>query len=374
MQATSNSRQPMTTDAQRWTAIATRDSAFDGVFYYGTLSTRIFCRPSCASRPARRASVRFFASPAEAQAAAFRPCKRCNPLAQRDPLVARIEAVARHITEHADESLPLARIAARAALSPAHFQRVFKTHFGVTPRAYQDGVRLSRLRQGLRSGSTVIEAIATAGYSSGSRVYGEAARNLGMTPSTYRSGGAGEIVSYACRDTALGPLLMAATARGVCFAQFGPSQASLLGQLAAEFPAATLIASTQAESPELDAWMQAFAVHLQGLAPRPDIPLDLRGTAFQVRVWRFLLGLVSGDIVSYTELAAAIGAPKAVRAAASACGANRIAVLIPCHRVLRGDGGLGGYRWGLERKRALLDIERSAGPGGSRQGGPLAAS
>jgi AraC family transcriptional regulator of adaptative response/methylated-DNA-[protein]-cysteine methyltransferase len=285
-----------------------------------------------------------------------------------------LEAVAQYIAENASQALPLARLAALAALSPTHFQRVFKAHFGVTPRSYQDGVRLSRLRQELRAGTTVLDAITSAGYSSGSRVYGEAARHLGMTPSTYRAGGAREKISYACRDTSLGPLMMAATARGVCFAEFGESSTALLEQLAREFPAATLEPSAQAASPALDAWMQAFARHLDSAAPRPDIPLDLRGTAFQVRVWRFLLGLAAGDVVSYTEVARAIGAPKAVRAAASACGANRIAILIPCHRVLRGDGGLGGYRWGLDRKRALIDRERADARGGSRQARSRAAT
>jgi len=182
-----------------------------------------------------------------------------------------------------------------------------------------------------------------------------------MTPSAYREGGAGETIAYACRPTALGQLMMAATDRGVCFAQFGPSAAALRRELASEFPKATLSPSPLAKSAQLDAWVRAFEAHVAGRAPRPDVPLDLRGTAFQIRVWRFLLGIREGEVLSYTEVAAGIGAPKAVRAAASACGANRIAVLVPCHRVLRGDGGLGGYRWGLERKRALLDRERAAG-------------
>lgn len=374
MPSSRSKRPQMTTDAQRWQAIQIRDAGLDGTFYYGTLSTRIYCRPSCASRPARRASVRFFDSTAAADAAGFRPCKRCKPRDNRDPLAVRLEAVAQYIAENASQALPLARLAALAALSPTHFQRVFKAHFGVTPRSYQDGVRLSRLRQELRAGTTVLDAITAAGYSSGSRIYGEAARHLGMTPSTYRAGGARETISYACRDTSLGPLMMAATARGVCFAEFGESPPALLEQLAREFPAATLEPSGQAASPALDAWMQAFARHLDSAAPRPDIPLDLRGTAFQVRVWRFLLGLAAADVVSYTEVARAIGAPKAVRAAASACGANRIAILIPCHRVLRGDGGLGGYRWGLDRKRALIDRERADARGRSRHARSIAAT
>jgi len=270
-----------------------------------------------------------------------------------------MQALARYIEENAGETLSLARLAKQVHLSPAHLQRKFKAVLGVSPKAYQDAVRLKRLKSGLRSGQSVLDSITDAGFQSTSRVYGATTRNLGMTPSAYRAGGAGETIAYACRDTALGALLMGATDRGVCFAQFGKSESRLAAQLRAEFPSATLVQSSMADSPELDAWIQAFEAHIAGTAPRPDLPLDLRGTAFQIRVWRFLLRVPEGEVISYGELAAGIGAPKAVRAAASACAANRIAVLVPCHRVLRGDGGLGGYRWGLERKRALLDHERA---------------
>jgi AraC family transcriptional regulator, regulatory protein of adaptative response / methylated-DNA-[protein]-cysteine methyltransferase len=205
----------------------------------------------------------------------------------------------------------------------------------------------------------VLDAITEAGFESTSRIYSHAPRNLGMTPSAYRRGGAGESIAYAVRATTMGPLLMAATDRGVCFAQFGESEASLIGQLKNEFPNATHTPSRMSDSRELDAWIQAFEAHLRGDAPRPDLPLDLRGTAFQIRIWRFLLRVPEGGVMSYAELAAGVGAPRAVRAAASACAANRIAVLVPCHRVLRADGGLGGYRWGLERKRVLIDQERA---------------
>jgi len=353
----------MPAEPDLWRAVTARDARQDGQFWYAVVTTGVFCRPSCPSRRPRRDNVRFFPSTDAAVAAGFRPCKRCRPLAIRDAQSERIGAIARHIEAHADETLPLARLAAKAGMSPAHFQRRFKAYIGVSPKAYQDGVRLARLKDGLRSGGAVLDAIVAAGFSSTSRVYGEASRNLGMTPSAYRSGGAGETIAYACRDTALGPLMMAATDRGVCFAQFGRDEASLHKALAAEFPKAALTPSPMTSSPELDAWITAFEAHVAGRAPRPDVPLDLRGTAFQVRVWRFLLGIREGDVLSYGELAAGVGAPRAIRAAASACAANRIAVLVPCHRVLRGDGGLGGYRWGLERKRALLDRERRGARG-----------
>ncbi len=291
------------------------------------------------------------------------PSTRSKPSCTRDAaarLAARMRAVAEYIDGHADEPLPLARLARAAGMSAPHLQRRFKAVLGVSPKAYQDGARLRRLKSGLRAGRGVADAIFDAGFGSTSRVYGEVGRNIGMTPSTYRAGGAGEHIAYACRDTVLGPLMMAATVRGVCFAQFGTGATALLAQLRAEFPQATLIPSAAQSAPDLDAWMAALDAHLSAGGPRPEVPLDLRGTAFQIRVWRFLLGIPAGQAVSYAELATGIGAPRAVRAAASACAANRVAVLIPCHRVLRSDGGLGGYRWGLERKRTLLARERTS--------------
>jgi AraC family transcriptional regulator of adaptative response/methylated-DNA-[protein]-cysteine methyltransferase len=203
----------------------------------------------------------------------------------------------------------------------------------------------------------VLESVGAAGFGSTSRVYDSAARNLGMTPSVYRAGAEGEIIYHACRETTLGWLLMAATDRGVCFAQFGASERALEEALCSEFPHATVVASQTTGSLALDDWMRALEMHLAGAAPHPDLPLDLRGTAFQIKVWRFLLSVPEGQVISYREVADAVGAPKAARAVASACASNRVAVLVPCHRVLRGDGGLGGYRWGLARKRALLDAE-----------------
>jgi AraC family transcriptional regulator of adaptative response/methylated-DNA-[protein]-cysteine methyltransferase len=267
--------------------------------------------------------------------------------------------LAKYIDRHADQPLSLKKLAGQAQLSPAHLQRVFKAALGVSPKAYHDAARMRLLKGALKSGKGVLESITEAGFQSTSRVYGHATRSLGMTPSTYRTGGSGEAIAYAFRVTALGPLMMAATDRGVCFAQFGRSEQSLVEQLQAEFPKATVRESDAAHSAALDAWMEAFDAHIAGSAPRPDVPLDLRGTAFQIRVWRFLLDVPEGDIVSYAELATGIGAPSAVRAAAGACAANRIAVLVPCHRVLRGDGGMGGYRWGIERKRVLIDRERA---------------
>ncbi len=270
-----------------------------------------------------------------------------------------MRAMADYIDAHADQPLPLTRLADQAGMSPFHFQRTFKAVIGVSPKAYHAAARLRAFKARLREGDNVLEATFDAGYGSTSRVYEQVDGGLGMTPSAYRAGGAGETIVHAVRDTALGPLMMAATERGVCFVQFGDGPDALLAQLRKEFPRATLAPASPDAAAPLDDWMAALSDHLAGAGPRPDLPLDLRGTAFQIKVWRFLLSVRPGDVVSYSELAAGVGAPRATRAAASACAANRLAVLVPCHRALRADGGLGGYRWGLERKRALLDAERS---------------
>jgi len=270
-----------------------------------------------------------------------------------------MQAIAAFISAHADEPLSLKSLADEAGLSPFHLQRRFKAEIGVSPKDYHAAERLKTFKSRLRSGESVTAATHEAGYGSTSRVYERVVDGaLGMTPSAYRAGGAGETIVFAVRPTALGELLMAATERGVCSVAFGADASALEAQLRAEFPRAIVQPATSEAQIPLDAWMTALDAHLSAGGPRPDLPLDLRGTAFQIRVWRFLLGVKPGDVVSYCELAAGIGAPRAVRAAAGACAANRLAVLIPCHRALRANGELGGYRWGLERKRALLDAER----------------
>lgn len=360
--------EPTEIDAQRRAALATRDRRADGSFVYAVKTTGVFCRPSCAARAPRPENIRLFDTTAEALAAGFRPCRRCHPLtaANAEPEVSLMAAIADYIARHADEPLGLGPLAAQAGLSPAHFQRRFKAVMGISARDFHEAVRLRRFKRGLRGGGDVLGAALDAGYGSASRAHARADGALGMTPAAYRTGGAGEVISYAVRETALGPLLMAATARGVCCVEFGEDEAALLARLSEEFPRAQLAPAGTETAAALDGWMAALADHLANAAPRPDLPLDLRGTAFQLSVWRFLMRVPPGEVVSYTELAGGVGRPQAVRAAASACAANRIAVLIPCHRALRADGGLGGYRWGLARKRALLDAERAAGKAGSR--------
>ncbi len=337
-------------------AIASRDKASDGKFFYGVITTGIFCKPSCTARPALPENQRFFPGIEAAIVAGFRPCKRCQPTAGTP--ANRLVEVARFIESHADERLTLASLADQAGISSSRLQRIFKQAFGLSPKAFQDAVRMRQFKHSLKHGDSVTDAIFSSGFGSTSRVYGEATRNIGMTPKAYRAGGAGETITYANRNTALGPMTMAATRKGVCFVHFGESRESLLAQLKAEFPKAQLTESSAQDTVELDTWIDALDKHISTAAPRPDLPIDLRGTAFQTQVWRFLTSIHEGEVLTYSELATRIGKPKAVRAVASACAANRIGVLIPCHRVLRSDGGPGGYRWGLERKRALLDAER----------------
>ncbi len=358
MTNTVNGNSQMPNEGVMRTAVANRDAKLDGAFVYGVLTTGVYCRPSCPSRAANPGNIRFFRDPSAAESAGLRACKRCDPRGVADRHVGLMQDIARYIERYADQPLSLKTLARQAQLSPAYLQRVFKGALGVSPKAYHDAARLRLLKGALKSGKTVLDSINEAGFQSTSRVYGHATRTLGMTPSTYRSGGLGETITYAFRDTALGPLLMAAAARGVCFAQFGESEQALVDQLQTEFPRAIFQKSDATQSPALDAWIEALEAHIGGSAPRPEVPVDLRGTAFQIRVWRFLLDVPEGDVLSYTEVAAGIGAPKSARAAAAACGANRIAILVPCHRVLRSDGGLAGYRWGLERKRVLIDQER----------------
>jgi len=260
---------------------------------------------------------------------------------------AQMQALAAYITAHADEPLSLASLARETGMSPHHLQRTFTALIGVSPKAFHAAARVTAFKARLRAGARVTAAMYDAGYGSSSRAHATVDGTLGMTPSAYRAGGAGETIVYAVRTTPLGELMMAATERGVCFVDFGVDEDELRGRLAAEFPRATVEPATADAQVPLDAWMAALGAHLASGVPRPDLPLDLRGTALQIRVWTFLLSVKPGDVVSYTELAAGVGRPRAVRAVANACAANRLAVLVPCHRALRADGGLGGYRWGL---------------------------
>jgi len=351
----------MKSDSQkRWTAIEERDASKDGTFVYGVLTTGVYCRPSCAARRPLRKNVRFYATAADAESAGLRACLRCKPNLDhtRDAMDARIRKACDLITQHADEPVSLKKLAAAVGLSPFHFQRSFKAIVGLTPKEFHDAERVRVLKAGLKSGGSVTDAIYDAGFGSSSRVYERVDTRLGMTPLQYRNGGRGLVISHAAAQTPLGLLMIGATDRGICFIQFGESEKILEQQLVAEYPEATHTPMPKTEAATFAAWMRALGDYLAGGKTSLDLPLDVRGTAFQMRVWRYLQTIPYGEVQSYTEVARGIGQPTAVRAVAQACASNPVGLAIPCHRVIRGNGELGGYRWGLERKRALIDRER----------------
>ena len=274
------------------------------------------------------------------------------------PAAERIREVCRYIERHYEESLTIAQLASRAAMSRFHFARSFRAVTGVTPRDYVNGVRTQALKRGLRDADGVDAAIYDAGYGSASRVYERAAGRLGMTPGQYRRGGAGIEISSVCVETALGSMMIAATDRGICFLQFGESRDALQAQLAREYASAQVVQAVTPQPP-FDAWVAAVDRYLNGERPHLDLPLDIRATAYELRVWKYLQNIPYGDLQSYGEVAAAMGRPGSARAVARACAKNHVALAIPCHRIIRGDGDLGGYRWGLHRKRVLIDLERT---------------
>jgi AraC family transcriptional regulator, regulatory protein of adaptative response / methylated-DNA-[protein]-cysteine methyltransferase len=348
---------PFADDEERWVAVTRRDRRADGVFYYSVLTTGVYCRPSCAARLPRRENVGFHASCAAAERAGFRACKRCRP---NEPALAerRAAAIAEacRLVVASEEPPDLDALAQAAGMSRFHFHRVFRETTGVTPKAYAAAHRAERVRAELGRGSSVTEAIYGAGFNSSGRFYATSSAMLGMTPKDFRAGGQGAVIRFAIGECSLGSILVAATAKGVCAIMFGDDPDALLRALQDRFPRAELIGADQS--------FEETVAKVVGLVEAPalglDLPLDLRGTAFQQRVWQALRDIPPGTTVSYAEIARRIGAPKAVRAVAQACASNAVAVAIPCHRVVRTDGALSGYRWGVERKRRLLEREAAA--------------
>lgn len=338
----------------RWAAVVARDPGADGEFVYSVKTTGVYCRPSCPARRARAENVRFHATCEDAERAGFRPCRRCRPgeasLAARR---ARIVAGICRVIEAAEQPPRLAELAATAGLSPFHLHRVFKAVTGLTPRAYAAAHRARRVTRALRRSRSVTEAIFDAGFNSSGRFYESAAELLGMTPRQYRAGGRDAEIRFAIGRCSLGSILVASSARGVCAILLGEDPDALARELQDGFPRAHLIGG--------DARFERLVARVVGLVENPalglDLPLDVRGTAFQRRVWQALRAIPAGTTVSYGELARRIGAPRSARAVARACAANTLAVAIPCHRVVSADGGLSGYRWGVERKRELLQRE-----------------
>jgi AraC family transcriptional regulator, regulatory protein of adaptative response / methylated-DNA-[protein]-cysteine methyltransferase len=348
-------------EAIAWESVLGRDPAADGRFLYGVTTTGIYCRPSCPSRRPKRDNVAFFSSAEAAERAGFRACQRCRPnhakTANRAVESAR-DYIDTHLADFAEERITLEVLGEESGMSPYHLQRKFKEALGLTPAQYIRARKSERLKSELKRGETVSRATFGAGYGSSSRVYGDADARLGMTPATYRRGGAGMHIEYVVAKTLLGTLLVAATERGVCAVTLGNDAKVLEAGLAREYPAATR-ARVAPQSSSLASWVTEIVEAVDGDRRRLDIPFDIQASAFRWRVWRELQTIPFGETRSYGEIASAIGSPKAVRAVASACANNQAAVVIPCHRVIRQSGELGGYRWGLERKRRLLEKERA---------------
>lgn len=341
-------------DDPRWARVLARDKAADGDFWYSVSTTGVYCRPSCPSRTANPGNVQLHHSLASAKATGFRPCKRCNPdgpsvEAGNGTLVAKVC----RIIETSEDEPSLEELAEAVGLSPSYFHRVFKAAIGLTPKSYAAEFRAMKVREGLMSGNSVTETMYDAGFNSSGRFYEKSTGMLGMTPSRYRAGGANEEIRFAVGQSSLGCILVASSRKGVVAILLGHDAEELVHDLQDRFPKARLIGA--------DKDYEAMVARVVGLVEAPeiglDLPLDIRGTAFQQRVWQALQGIPAGRTISYAELAQRIGAPSAVRAVAGACAANKLAVAIPCHRVIRNDGATSGYAWGVERKRALLDRE-----------------
>jgi AraC family transcriptional regulator of adaptative response/methylated-DNA-[protein]-cysteine methyltransferase len=342
------------TDDERWAAVAAKDARFDGSFVYSVATTGVYCHPSCPARRAKRANVQFHATCIDAESAGFRPCKRCKPDgAPRAVADAAKVTNACRLIEASEELPSLAELAQAAGLSPTHFHRLFKSIIGVTPKAYAVAQRQQRVRDQLAQSVSVTAAIYRAGFNSNGRFYATSTKVLGMTPTEYRKGGSKTTIKFAAGPCSLGDVLVAASEKGVCAVLLGDDADALVRDLQDRFPNADLVGGDQ----EFERMAACVIAAVEAPGSDLNLPLDIRGTAFQHRVWAALRDIPAGSTRSYADIAKKIGQPKAVRAVAQACGANSLAIIIPCHRVVRNDGSLSGYRWGVERKRALLEKE-----------------
>ena len=350
------SQQILLDEQSCWKAVQTRDERFNGLVYYGVRSTGIYCRPTCPSRRPNREQVEFFLSYEKAEQAGYRPCRRCQPRQVVDPdsPVELVTRACRLIEANPGESLTLNELGRQLAVSPYHLHRLFKSVTGVTPHQYAAAHRVKEFKSQIKGGSDLVTAMVEAGYGSNSRLYETAAGQLGMTPASYRRGGSGMQINYTIVDSSLGRLLVAATGRGICAVSFADDDARLQVLLKSEYPSADI----QRDDVLLKGWVNAILDYLDGSQPHLDLPLDVQATAFQLRVWEELRRIPYGETRTYSQVAHAIGQPEAVRAVGHACATNPAALVTPCHRVVRTDGGLGGYRWGLERKQALLAKEQ----------------
>ncbi|MGC1373581.1 MAG: bifunctional DNA-binding transcriptional regulator/O6-methylguanine-DNA methyltransferase Ada [Candidatus Sulfotelmatobacter sp.] len=343
-------------DDRCWGAVIARDSRRDGQFVFAVATTGVYCRPSCPARRPRRENVKFFSRPDQAEKAGFRECLRCRPRSiGGNPQSDFAKEICRFIEQHLDEPVTLGRLSKVFHQSPFHLQRRFKAALGITPREYADSCRLRQLKRNLQAGDNVTRAMYDAGYSSSSRLYEKTSSQLGMTPDKYRRGAIAASIRYACSDSPLGRMLMAATDKGICSIQFAASDGELIEGLKREFP----FAARKPDDGDLREWIKALLSKMTGKNPDAALPLDIRATAFQCRVWTYLESIPFGATRTYQDVAKAIGQPSACRAVARACATNPIAVAIPCHRVVRADGNISGYHWGVARKKVLLKLEQT---------------
>src|SRR2546426_6116317 len=352
----------VTNNPELWDAVLSRDASRDGSFVFAVRSTGIYCRPSCPARRPHRKQVQFFQLPEAAEQAGFRACRRCHPRRVRHhhPQIELVRRVCAAVDENDEEPLTLEKLSANTGLSAHHVQRTFKDVMGITPRQYAESRRLTQFKANVKRGASVTEAMYDAGYGSSRGLYEKSSAHLGMTPATYGRGGRGMRIIYTIAGCSLGRLLVAATERGVCSVALGDSDSELSTALFAEYPNASIDSKDTLISPSLNLWLNSVLEYLKGKSPRIELPLDVQATAFQWRVWEELRRIPFGSTRSYQEIADAIGKPRAVRAVARACAGNHVALVIPCHRVIREDKGLGGYRWGLKRKEKLLETEERA--------------
>lgn len=351
-------REKTASDETLWRAVLKRDARFDGKVIFAVRSTGIYCRPTCPARRPRRENVLFFGVPEAAERAGFRACLRCRPklAAGDDPQIQMVRQACLYIERHLDQAPTLEDLSSHTGVSPYHLQRVFKRIVGITPRQYASASRLSQFKARIKKGGSVTEAIYDAGYGSSSRLYEQAPAQLGMTPASYQRGGQGMTINYTIAECALGSVLVAATDKGICSVRLGDSKEKLEAEFLSEYPAADV----KRDDKHLNAMVKQIVSHVAGERKNLNLPLDIQATAFQQTVWEKLRAIPYGRTRSYGDIAREIGRPTATRAVARACATNPVALVIPCHRVVREDKSLGGYRWGLARKRALIERERSA--------------
>jgi AraC family transcriptional regulator, regulatory protein of adaptative response / methylated-DNA-[protein]-cysteine methyltransferase len=338
-----------------WQATLHRDARADGSFFFAVRSTNIYCRPSCPARRPLRRNTLFFRTPQDAERQGFRPCQRCRPK-QQDPAIALVHRVAAALATANEDSPRLHALAAEVGSSPAQVRRAFRKATGLSPKDFQQAFRLKRFKQMLRDGNSVTEALYACGFGSASRLYEKANAHLGMTPAAYRKGGAGMEIKYTVADTSLGKVLVGATQRGVSAVYLGENERTLVDELRREYASAELVRASDGN----DRWLQEIVHRVEGNAPSLDLPLDVQATAFQRRVWQELQKIPRGTTRTYLQIAKSLGKPRSVRAVARACATNPVSIVVPCHRVIRTDGNLAGYRWGLSRKQKLLEREAAS--------------